>query len=161
MFELLFSMCRSHHAVKTRLHKERKAHKLQKDMKKVNKALYPNKTPPPGSKERESNPLTPFEQHYASYEIFDPSQSFAHYAGTSHMRFHSQLSGDFGQQGPSFAAPPPPPPEQLRPSVVDEIAISIFGDPNPGMASSSLASLHHTIAPLFFNSSMYTRLGAH
>jgi hypothetical protein len=63
MFGLLFSMCRSHHAVETRLHEERKAwKKLQKDMKEVKKALYPNK------------------QRYASYEIFDPSQPFAPYA---------------------------------------------------------------------------------
>jgi hypothetical protein len=58
MFGLLFGMCRSHHAIETRLHEERKTRKkLQKDMKEVKKALYPNKTPPPGSKERESNPL--------------------------------------------------------------------------------------------------------
>jgi hypothetical protein len=52
-------MCRSHRAIETRLHEERKAcKKLQKDMKEVKKALYPNKTPSPlGSKERESNPL--------------------------------------------------------------------------------------------------------
>jgi hypothetical protein len=52
---------------------------------------------PPGSKERESNPPTPFEQRYASYENFDPSQSFAPYDGTSHMGFHYRLGGDFGQ----------------------------------------------------------------
>jgi hypothetical protein len=63
MFGLLFGMCRSHQDVETRLHEERKAcKKLQNDMKEVKKALYPNKTPsPPGSKERESNPPTPFE----------------------------------------------------------------------------------------------------
>jgi hypothetical protein len=67
-------MCRSHHAVETRLHEERKARKkLQKDMKEVKQALYSNMTPPPGSEERESNPPTTFEQHYASYESFDPS----------------------------------------------------------------------------------------
>jgi hypothetical protein len=68
-------MCRSHHAVETRLHEERKARKkLQKDMKEVKQALYPNMTPsPPSSEERESNPPTTFEQHYASYESFDPS----------------------------------------------------------------------------------------
>jgi hypothetical protein len=56
-------MCRSHHAIETKLHEERKARKkLQKDMKEVKKELYPNKTPsPPGSEERESNPPTPFE----------------------------------------------------------------------------------------------------
>jgi hypothetical protein len=75
-------MCRSYHAVETRLHEERKARKkLQKDMKEIKKALYPNKTPsPPGSEERESNPPTPF----------------APYASTSHMRFDSQLGDDFG-----------------------------------------------------------------
>jgi hypothetical protein len=59
MLGLLFGMCRSHHAIETRLRQERKAHKkLQKDMKEVKKALYPNKTPSPlGSGERESNPL--------------------------------------------------------------------------------------------------------
>jgi hypothetical protein len=58
MFGLLFGMCRSHHAVETRLHEERKARKkLQKDINEVKKALYPNKTPPLGSEERESNPL--------------------------------------------------------------------------------------------------------
>jgi hypothetical protein len=63
LFGLLFDMCRSHHAIETRLHEERKAHKkLQKEMNKVKKALYPNKTPsPPGSKERDSNPPTSFE----------------------------------------------------------------------------------------------------
>jgi hypothetical protein len=46
MFGLLFGMCRSHHAIKTRLHEERKAHKkLQKDMKEVKQPLYPNMTP--------------------------------------------------------------------------------------------------------------------
>jgi hypothetical protein len=123
MFGLLFGMCRSHHAIEMRLHEEWKAHKkLQKDMKEVKQTLYPNKTPsPPGSEERESNPPTPFEQCYASYESFGPSQPFAPYAGSSHMGFHSQLGGDFGQQGPSFATPPPPPPlEQPRPSMADE-----------------------------------------
>jgi hypothetical protein len=59
MFRLLFGIFHSHYDVETRLHKERKARKkLQKDMKKIKKALYPNKTPsPPGSEERESNPL--------------------------------------------------------------------------------------------------------
>jgi hypothetical protein len=85
MFELLFGMCRSHHAIETRLHEERKAcKKLQKDMKEVKQALYPNRTPsPPGSKERGSNPPTTFEQRYASYENFDPSQSFAPYASVT------------------------------------------------------------------------------
>jgi hypothetical protein len=70
----------------------------------------------------------------------------------------SQLGGAFGQQGPSIAAPPPPPPppKQPRPSMADDIVASIFGDPNPGMVSSALESLHHTIAPPFFDSSMYT-----
>jgi hypothetical protein len=41
-------MCRSHHAVETRLHEEIKARKkLQKDTKEVKKALYPNRTPSP------------------------------------------------------------------------------------------------------------------
>jgi hypothetical protein len=124
-------MCRSHHAIVTRLHEERKAHKkLQKDMKEVKSSLYPNRTPsPPGSEKRESNPPTSFEQRYANYENFDPSQPFAPYASTSHMGFGSQLGGDFGQQGPSFEAPPPP--EQPRPSMTDEFAASIFGGPNP------------------------------
>jgi hypothetical protein len=126
-------------------------------MKEVKKALYPNRTPsPPGSEDRESSPPTPFEQRYARYESFDPSQSFAHFAGTSHMGFHSQLGGDFGRQGPSSTAPPPPPLEQPRPSVADEIAASIFGDPNPGMASSSHASLQNITMPPFFDSSIYT-----
>jgi hypothetical protein len=157
-------MCRSHHAVETRLHEERKARKkLQKDMNEVKKALYLNKTPsPPGSEERESNPPTPFEQIYANYENFDPSHPFAPYASTSHMGFDSQLGGDFGQQGPTFdAPPPPPPPEQLRSSMVDEFATSIFGDPNSDMASSSHSSLHHSTMPPFFDSSMYTRLGSY
>jgi hypothetical protein len=163
MFGLLFSMCCSHHAIETRFHEDRKARKkLQKDMKEVKKALYPNKTPScPGSKERESNPPTSFEQRYANYENFDPSHPFAPYANTSHMGFDSQLGGDFGQQGHTFDAPPPPPPEQLRPSMADQIAASIFGDPNPSMASSSHTSLHHTSMPPFFDSSMYTGLGSH
>jgi hypothetical protein len=79
-------------------------------MKEVKQALYPNRTPsPPGSEDRESGPPTPFEQRYARYESFDPSHPFAHFAGTSHMGFHSQLGGDFGQQAPSSTAPPPPP----------------------------------------------------
>jgi hypothetical protein len=140
------------------LHDERKAcKKLQKNMNEVKQALYPNRTPsPPGSEERESNPPTPFEQRYASYESFDPSQPFAPYASTSHMGFHSQLGGDVGQQGPSSAAPPPPPPEQPRPSVAAEIRTSIFGDPNPSMTSSSHASLQNTTMPSFFDSSIYT-----
>jgi hypothetical protein len=153
----------SHHVVETRLHEEIKARKkLQKDTKEVKKALYPNRTPsPPGPKERESNPPIPFEQRYASYENFDPSQPFAPYASTSHMECGSLLGDDFGQQGPSFAAPPPPPlTEQPRSSVADEIAASIFGDPNSGMASSS-HTLHHTTMPPFFDSSIYTGLGTH
>jgi hypothetical protein len=119
-------MCRSHHAIETRLHEGRKARKkLQMDMKEVNSALYPNMTPSPlGSEERESNPPTLFEQRYANYENLDPSHTFAPYTSTSHMGFDSQLGGDFGQQGPSFEAPPPP--EQSRPSMEDEFAASIL-----------------------------------
>jgi hypothetical protein len=84
-------MCRSHHAIETRLHEERKVRKkIQKDMNEVKKALYPNKTPSPsGSEEIESNTPTPFEQRYANYENFDPSHPFAPYASTSHMGFDS------------------------------------------------------------------------
>jgi hypothetical protein len=64
----------------------------------------------------------------------------------------------FGQQGPTFDAPPP---EQPRPSMADEFATSIFGDPNPGMASISHTSLHHSTMPPLFDSSMYTGLGSH
>jgi hypothetical protein len=78
------------------------------------------------------------------------------------MGFDSQLGGDFGQQGPTFDAPLPPPPlEQPRPSMANEFAASIFGDPNPDMSSSSHKSLHHSTMPPFFDSSMYTRLGSH
>jgi hypothetical protein len=78
------------------------------------------------------------------------------------MGFNSQFGGDIGQQGPTFDAPPPPPPlEQSRPSMADEFAASIFGDPNLGMASSSHTSLHlSTISP-FFDSSMYTGPRSH
>jgi hypothetical protein len=160
LFGLLFGLCRSHHAIETRHHEERNARKkLQKDMKEVKKELYPNKTLfPLGSKERESNPPTPFQQRYANYGNFDPSHPFAPYASTSHMGFDSQLRDDFGQQGPTFDAPPP---EQPRPSMADEFATSIFGDPNPGMASSSHTSLHHSTMPPFCGSSMYTRAGSH
>jgi hypothetical protein len=72
------------------------------------------------------------------------------------MGYDSQLGGDFSQQGPIFDAPPPPPPEQPRPSMTDEFAASIFGDPNPGMASSSHLSLHHCTMPPFFDSSIVT-----
>jgi hypothetical protein len=93
---------------------------------------------------------------------FDPSHPFAPYASTSYMRYDSQLGGDFGHHGPSFEAPPPPPPlEQPRPSMEDEFAASIFGDPNPGMASSSHTYLHHTTMPHFFDSPLYTGPGAH
>jgi hypothetical protein len=143
MFGLPFGMCCSHHAMETRLHKERKARKkLQKDMKEVKQAFYPNRTPSPlGSEERESNPPTPFEQRYVGYERFNPSQPFAPYASTSHMGFASQPGGDFRQQGPSSVASPQPIPKQPRPSMADEIVTSIFGDPNPGMVSSSHESL--------------------
>jgi hypothetical protein len=164
LFELLFGMCRSHHAVETRLHEERKTRKkLQKDMNDVKKALYLNKTPsPPSSEERESNPSTLFEQRYTNYENFNPSHPFAPYASTSHMGFDSQLGGDFDQQGPTFDAHyPPPPPEQPRPSMVDEFATSIFDDPNPGMASSSHTSLHYSTMSPFFDSSMFTGPGLH
>jgi hypothetical protein len=77
------------------------------------------------------------------------------------MRFDSQLENDFGQQGLTFDALPPPPPEQPRPSMVDEFVASIYGDPNPGIASSSHTSLHHSTMPPFFDSSMYTRPGSH
>jgi hypothetical protein len=157
-------MCRSNHAVETRLHEERKARKkLQKDMNEVKKTLYPNKTPSPlGSKEGESNPPASFEQRYANYENFDLSHPFASYASTSHIGFDTQLGGDFGQQGPTFdAPPPPPPPEQPRSSMADEFTASIFGDLNPGMTSSSHSSLHHSTIPPFFDSSMYTGPGSH
>jgi hypothetical protein len=128
-------------------------------MNEVKKALYPNKTPSPlGFEERESNSPTPFEQRYANYENFDPSHPFAPYASTSHMGFDSQLGGDFGQQGPTFDVSHP---EQSRPSMADEFATSIFGDPNPGMASSSHTSLHYSTMPPFFDSSMYTEPGSH
>jgi hypothetical protein len=92
-------MYRSHHAVETRLHEERKTRKkLQKDMNEVKKALYPNKTPSLlGFEERESNPAIPFEKRYVNYENFDLSHPFAPYASTSHMGFDSQLGDDFGQ----------------------------------------------------------------
>jgi hypothetical protein len=144
MVGLLFGMCRSHHAVEIRLHEERNSHKkLQKDMKEVKKAIYRNKTPsPPGTEEREINPPTPFDQRYANYENFDPSQPFAHYASQA-----------FDAPPPP---PPPPPPEQLIPSMVDPLAANIFGNPNPGMTSSSHTSLPHTTIPPFFDSSLYT-----
>jgi hypothetical protein len=80
-------MCRSHHAIETRLHDERKTRKkLQKDMTQVKSSLYPNRTPSPlGPEKRESNPPTPFEQRYANYENFNPSYPFAPYASTFHM----------------------------------------------------------------------------
>jgi hypothetical protein len=145
MVGLLFGMCRSHHAVETRLHEQRNSHKkLQKEMKEVRKAIYHNNTPsPPGTEERESNPPTPFEQRYANYENFDPSQPFAHYASKA------------------FDAPPPAPPEQPIPSTVDLLAANIFGDPNPNMASSSHTTLPHTTIPQFFDSSLYTGPGSH
>jgi hypothetical protein len=116
---------------------------------------YPNRTPSPlGSEEKEYNPPTPFEQRYTSYENFDPTHHFAPYSSTSHMGFDSQLGGDFGQQDPSFEAPPPP--ELQRPSMANEFAASIFGDPHLSMASSSHTSLHHTTMPHFFDSSLYT-----
>jgi hypothetical protein len=154
-------MCFSHHVVEIGLHEERKTHKkLQKDIKEVKSTIYTNRTPSPlGSEERENNTPTPFEQRYANYENFNPSYPFAPYTSTSHMGFDSQLGGDFGQQGPSYAAPPPP--EQPRPSMTDEFVASIFGAPHPGMASSSHASPHQTTMPPFFNSSPYTRPGAH
>jgi hypothetical protein len=153
MFGLLFGMCQSHHVVEVRLHEESKARKkIQKDMKKIKQALYPNKTPsPPGSEERESNPPTPFEQCYAGYENFDPSQSFALYASTSHMGFVSQQGGAPDPHAPSFAAPPPP--EPPRASMVDEFTASIFGGPTYGMASTTM--------PPFVDSSIYTGPGTH
>jgi hypothetical protein len=45
--------------------------------------------------------------------------------------------------------------------MADQIAATIFGNPNPGMASSSHMSLHHTTMPPFFDSSMYTEPGLH
>jgi hypothetical protein len=113
---------------------------------------------PPGSEERESNSPTPFEQRYTNYENFDPSHPFAPYASISHMGFDSHLGDDFGQQGPTFDARPP---EQPRPSMTNEFAASIFGDSNPGMASSSHTSLHHSTIPPFFDSSMYIGPGSH
>jgi hypothetical protein len=49
---------------------------------------------------------------------------------------------------------------QPRTSVADEFVASIFGDPLPGMASSSHA-LPHTTMPPFFDSSIYTGPGTH
>jgi hypothetical protein len=54
-----------------------------------------------------------------------------------------------------------PPLEQPKPSMADEFVASIFGDPNPGMASSSHKSLHHSTMSPFFDSSMYTGPGSH
>jgi hypothetical protein len=141
MLGLLFVMCLSHHAFETRLHEERKAwKKLQRDMKEVKKALYPSKLPsPPGSKEIESNPPTLFEQRYARYESLDPSQPLAPYPSQT------------------FDAPPL---EQPRPSMVDQLVANIFGDPVPGMASSSRTSFTRTtIMPTYFDSSLYTSQG--
>jgi hypothetical protein len=45
--------------------------------------------------------------------------------------------------------------------MADEFAASIFGDPNPGMASSSHSYLHHSTMPPFFDSSMYTGPGSY
>jgi hypothetical protein len=73
------------------------------------------------------------------------------------MGFDSQLGDDFGQQGPTFDAPPP---EQPRSSMADKFAASIFGVPNPGMASSFHTSLNHSTMPPFFDSSMYTGPGS-
>jgi hypothetical protein len=70
----------------------------------------------------------------------------------------SQFGGHVGQQDPSFAAPPP---EQPRSSMTDDFTASIFGDPNPGMASSSHTSLLNTTMPPFFDSSIFTGPGAH
>jgi hypothetical protein len=106
--------------------------------------LYPYKTPSPlGSEERESNPPTPFEQRYASYDNFDYSQPFAPYASQA------------------FDAPPLPPPEQSRPSMADQLIEDIFSDPLLGMASSSHTSLTHTTMSPFFDSSLYTGPGSH
>jgi hypothetical protein len=80
------------------MRKGKHARSYKRIRRRSSKLFYPNMTPsPPGSKERESSPPTPFEQRYASYENFDPSQSFAPYDGTSHMGFHYRLGGDFGQ----------------------------------------------------------------
>jgi hypothetical protein len=83
-------------------------------MKEVKKVFYPNKTPPLGFEERQSNPPSPFEQSYGNYENFDSSQPFAPYASQP------------------FDAPPSPP-EQPRLSMVDHLVADIFGDPNPAM----------------------------
>jgi hypothetical protein len=53
------------------------------------------------------------------------------------------------------------PKEGIHMSQVDEFAASIFGDPNPSMASSSHKSLHHSTMPPFFDSSIYTGPGSH
>jgi hypothetical protein len=129
-------MCHSHHAVETRLHEEKNAQKkLQRDMKEVKKA--PSL---PCSKERESNPPTPFEQIFERYESFDPSQPYASYPSKS---FDS------------------PPPEQPRPSITDQLTTDILGDPTPGMASSAHTSFTHTTIPTYFDSSLYIGPGSH
>jgi hypothetical protein len=91
----------------------------------------------------ESNPPTPFEQRYANYENFDPSQPFAPYASRA------------------FDDPPPHLLEQPRPSMADQIDVDIFGDPNLDMTSSSHTSLSNTTMSSFFDSSLYTGLGSH
>jgi hypothetical protein len=45
--------------------------------------------------------------------------------------------------------------------MADQIVVDTFGDPNPGMASSSHTSFHHTTMPSFFDPSLYTGLGLH
>jgi hypothetical protein len=108
-------------------------------MKEVKKALYPNKKPsPPGSEETERNPPTHLEQRYERYESFDPSQPFAPYPSQT------------------FDAPPPPLPKQPRPSMADQLVADIFGDPIPGMDSSSHTSFTHTTIPTYCHSSLYT-----
>jgi hypothetical protein len=45
--------------------------------------------------------------------------------------------------------------------MAEQIAADIFGDPIPGMVSSSHTYLHHTTMPSFFDSSIYTGPGSH
>jgi hypothetical protein len=73
-------------------------------MKEVKKTLYPNKTPPPGSEERENDPPTPFEQRMQHYEIYNPYDSY--FSTAHHMGFDTQ---HVGQSIHGFDAPSPPP----------------------------------------------------
>jgi hypothetical protein len=159
LFNLMFGMCRSHHAIEVKLHEERKArNELSRDIKNVKAALFPRNPPScVGSETIESIPPTPFQQRIERYKSDDPySQYFASHVSGGQMRFDSQLGGMFEQPNDAYTTPP----EQQRATLVEQLADDLFGTTS-GMTTSPLLLISQLLFYRFFDLSLYIRSSAY